>query len=162
MTEIFGSEGAHSDEKSYKAASLAQPQSQSKVSRYFSNHAHSKVGQNAAQEEQDCEAPTGFGRSHSGPSNQPTLTWEDDNINSPCDKDYLVDDMSSQTKQPPFFVMRMKDSRHYGNCIPFCYIRGEPMCLLGPDCSLHLTRAVQHRVVDGSTHIPQQYGTRPG
>ena len=26
------------------------------------------------------------------------------------------------------------DRRHYGNCRPFLYYRGEPLCVLGPDC----------------------------
>lgn len=27
-----------------------------------------------------------------------------------------------------------EDDRHYGYCYPFLYYKGEPLCLLGPDC----------------------------
>lgn len=30
---------------------------------------------------------------------------------------------------------RIEDDRHYGNCLAFLYLNGEPLCLLGPDCS---------------------------
>jgi len=31
-----------------------------------------------------------------------------------------------------------EDLRHYGSCTPFFYYKGEPLCVLGPDCNLYI------------------------
>lgn len=30
---------------------------------------------------------------------------------------------------------RIEDNRHYGRCSPFLYYNGEPLCIVGPDCT---------------------------
>ena len=37
-------------------------------------------------------------------------------------------------------AFKIQDDRHYGNCYPFLYLNGEPLCLVGPDCMLLLTK----------------------
>ena len=39
-------------------------------------------------------------------------------------------------KRKGFFIQWTDntDQRHYGNCRPFFYYKGEPLCILGPDC----------------------------
>jgi hypothetical protein len=45
---------------------------------------------------------------------------------------------------------RIQDDRHYGNCFPFLYLNGEPLCLIGPDCRCILPREVLVRDSCGS------------
>jgi hypothetical protein len=131
MTEIV----APADKYSEGSDILAESTTGSKLKQYFSNYASRKVKEDEAAED-DVETQISFGKTQFVPSNRPKLTWEDDMVHSPSDKDYLVEDNIYLKRNRPFFAIRLDDPRHYGNCIPFCYVRGEPMCLLGPDCRI--------------------------
>lgn len=47
---------------------------------------------------------------------------------------YVEDRWTRPVKNAPLLRLTLKDDRHYGNCIPFLYFKGEPLILLGPDC----------------------------
>ena len=66
--------------------------------------------------------------------------------------------MVLQTGRPKIdgFCWRMADDRHYGRCTPFFYYRGEPLCLLGPDCNEFLNKRDLFCDADrGSDHLLQ-------
>lgn len=118
---------------------------ESKIKQYFTTYASRKALQ-SQDPGQDPEMDISFEKAQFAPSNRPNPTWEEEYINSPSDRDCLVQEQIGETKKAPFFAWRMKDNRHYGNCLAFCYIKGEPMCLVGPDCKL--SRQQGHSVWD--------------
>lgn len=137
MTEIVSQQDGYTEPKS--ADSPIAPQS--KIKQYFTNYASRKALQ-PDEDPEDAETNISYEKTQFAPSNRPNPTWEEEYINSPCDRDCLVQESIGECKSTPFFVWRMKDNRHYGNCLPFCYIKGEPMCLVGPDCRFNIQQGL--------------------
>lgn len=44
----------------------------------------------------------------------------------------------TETLEEGGFHFFQADDRHYGNCFPFAYWRGEPLCILGPDAYMNI------------------------
>ncbi len=49
---------------------------------------------------------------------------------------YIEDEYSKTARPSPLLRLKLKDDRHYGNCIPLLYYRGEPLVIIGPDCKI--------------------------
>lgn len=52
------------------------------------------------------------------------------------EEQYYVEDGWSEilNKRPKGWAISIKDDRYYGNCVPFLYLNGEPLIIIGPDC----------------------------
>ena len=50
---------------------------------------------------------------------------------------YVEDVWNKPVKHAPLIRLTLRDDRHYGNCIPLLYFKGEPLIVIGPDCRLY-------------------------
>lgn len=156
MTEILES----SSEYSASAQEQSTSSSKSKVKQYFANYASRNSKLDSTRDEDELETQISFGNVSAAPTNRPKLAWDDDIANSPSDRDYLIEEEANIRARAPLLAWRPPDSRHYGNCIPFLYVRGEPLCLVGPDCSSpSLPRAFQCRIAPRCPHPIFQHAT---
>lgn len=49
---------------------------------------------------------------------------------------YVEDGWVNPVKSAPLLRLTLKEDRNYGNCTPLLYYRGEPLVVIGPDCTL--------------------------
>lgn len=67
-------------------------------------------------------------------TNKPSALVQED-IEEP--EVYIEDEFSKPAKPSPLLRLQITDDRHYGNCVPLLYYRGEPLVIIGPDCKIH-------------------------
>lgn len=53
-------------------------------------------------------------------------------------QEYYIEDGWEEVlnKKPKGWAIKPRDHRHYGNCLPLLYNNGEPLIVIGPDCTI--------------------------
>ena len=65
------------------------------------------------------------------------LTHQSTKIKSRMEKNYEYYEKSDTNEDKPLWsIFGLESKRNFGKCFPFFFYKGEPLCIIGPDCKI--------------------------